>query len=75
MQEAAGPKLQPLRTKEAIDHMKIQSDWAKTMPFVKQTLGDLRKEVRSLYASSSRTLLLLLHAKMSCLSSHLVLHF
>jgi hypothetical protein len=45
IQEAAGPKLKPMRTKEAVDQMIIQSDWSKSIPFVKQTLGELRKEV------------------------------
>lgn len=45
IKEQAGPALKPLRTKEQIDAMMIQQDWSKSMPFVKQTLGDLRKEV------------------------------
>ena len=40
-----GPKLPPVRTKEEIDKIYIQKDWATAMPFVKQTLGDLRKNV------------------------------
>lgn len=45
IKEKAGPTLKPIRTPEQISMMKIQDDWAKSMPFVKQTLGDLRKEV------------------------------
>jgi len=45
IKETSGPKLKPLRTKDQIDTMKICSDWASSMPFVKQTLGELRKKV------------------------------
>jgi len=47
IKEAAGPALKPLRTKEQVDQMIIQDDWSKSMPFVKQSLGDLRKELGS----------------------------
>ncbi|KAJ1495518.1 uroporphyrinogen decarboxylase [Baffinella frigidus] len=45
IKESAGPKLKPMRSAADFECMKIQDDWAKSMPFVKQTLGDLRKEV------------------------------
>jgi len=45
IKEAAGPKLKPIRSKEEIDQMKVCSDWTTAMPFVKQTLGELREEV------------------------------
>jgi len=45
IKEAAGPKLKPIRSPEEIGNMKICQDWSKAMPFVKETLGDLRKTV------------------------------
>ena len=48
IEEKAGPKLKPMRTIESLEHMYVQSDWSKATPFVKQTLGDLRKTVSAL---------------------------
>uniref|UniRef100_A0A7S0VNB8 Uroporphyrinogen decarboxylase n=1 Tax=Hemiselmis tepida TaxID=464990 RepID=A0A7S0VNB8_9CRYP len=45
IKEAAGPQLKPIRSKEQIEQITIQDDWSKSMPFVKQTLGELREEV------------------------------
>jgi len=45
IEEKAGPKLKPMRTMESLEHMYVNSDWTKATPFVKQTLGDLRKTV------------------------------
>jgi uroporphyrinogen decarboxylase len=43
--EKEGPKMPPLRTKEAIDAVTTNNDWEKACPFVKEALGNLRKEV------------------------------
>ncbi len=45
IEEKAGPKLKPMRTMESLESMYVNSDWSKATPFVKQTLGDLRKTV------------------------------
>ncbi len=45
IEEKAGPKLKPMRTLESLEHMYVNSDWSKATPFVKETLGDLRKTV------------------------------
>ena len=47
IEEKAGPKLKPMRTLESLQGMYVNSDWTKATPFVKQTLGDLRKTVRT----------------------------
>lgn len=45
IKETVGPKLPPVRTKEEIDNIYVQKDWDTAMPFVKQTLGELREKV------------------------------
>ena len=45
IKESSGPKLPPVRSKEQIESMYVQKDWATAMPFVKQTLGELREKV------------------------------
>lgn len=45
IEEKAGPKLKPMRTLDSLQSMYVNSDWSKATPFVKQTLGDLRKTV------------------------------
>ena len=47
IKESSGPKLPPVRTKEGIENMYVQKDWATAMPFVKQTLGELREKVKN----------------------------
>lgn len=47
IKESSGPKLPPVRSKEEIDKIYIQKDWGTAMPFVKQTLGELREKVQN----------------------------
>jgi len=43
--EKIGPKLKPMRSIESISTMFVNKDWSKSTPFVKQSLGEIRRTV------------------------------